>query len=329
MRPLLEVGRGARAPKRGQKGRAGDRDARRGHRPPPGKRKGRWGRSSHSVMAYKQKVIHGDDLLYRFFQDALAKEPDLFAKVPQMMLEAMGVWFPCATYRDWPVLLPWVVRDPKCRGNKSKGLPDEWGSPDERGYLRDDNSLVKALPRALPIKTSGFASLSGARMGTEFVASHVWREVLGSDQLASRNPVLNSFIPNLVWLPAQVAKLTDREGGVVQQTLQSMAWAIYRKAPVAPHLEEVVEAAWKMIPEPEPVTISDAALNWFVETEQFLAVRAKRLDAVIEALHRLSNGQPLTGKVVATRYAAGLPGVHLGARAELPDHLRRFQPSTA
>jgi hypothetical protein len=209
-------------------------------------------------MAKKQKVIHGDDLLYRFFQDALAKEPDLFAKVPQMMLEAMGVWFPRDTYRDWPVLLPWVVRDPKCRGNKSKGLPDEWGSPDERAYLRDDNSLVKALPRALSITTSGFASLSGARMGTEFVASHVWREVLGTNQLASRDPVLNSFIPNLVWLPTQVAKLTDREGGV-QKTLQSMAWAIYREAPVAPHLNEQVEAAWKMIPEPEPVMISDAA----------------------------------------------------------------------
>lgn len=278
-------------------------------------------------MPPKQKrVVHGDDLLYRFFQDALANEPELFEKVPQMMLEAMGIWLPRATYRDWPVLLPWVVRDPKCRGNKAKGLPDEWGSPDEHGYLRDDNSLVKALPRSLSIKTSGYASLTGARMGTEFVASHVWREVHGTDQLASRHPLLNSFLPNLLWLPAQVAKLTDREGGIVQTTLQSMAWGIYREAPVAPHLKELVESAWKMIPEPEPVTISDAALNWFEVTTQFQVTRRRRLDSVIEALERLANGDPLTHKVVTTRYTTGLPAVPAEARARLLDHLKSFQP---
>jgi hypothetical protein len=238
------------------------------------------------VTPRQKKVVHGDDLLYRFFQDVLVKEPELFAKVPQMMLEAMGVWFPRATYKHWPVLLPWVVRDPKCRGNRARGAPDEWGSPNELGYQRDDNSLVKALPRSLPIKTGGFASLRGARMGTEFVASHVWREVPGTDELASRHPLLNSFIPNLVWLPAQVAKLTDREGGVVQQALQSMAWAIYRDAPVAEHLEGLVEDVWKMVQKPNPVPISDAALNWFEVTPQFLAMRSRRLDEVICALER-------------------------------------------
>jgi hypothetical protein len=166
-------------------------------------------------------------------------------------------------------------------------------------------------------------------MGTEFVASHVWREMKGTSQLASRHPVLNSFIPNLVWLPSQVAKLTDREGGVVQQTLQSMAWSIYREAPVAPHLEELVEAAWKMIPEPDPVTISDGVLNWFVVTEQFLVVRRKRLETVIDALERLANDKPLTEKVVTTRYTTGLPGVDEEARGELLDHLKRFRVPAA
>lgn len=273
----------------------------------------------------QKKEVHGDDLLYRFFQDALVKEPELFAKVPQMMLEAMGIWFPRATYEHWPVLLPWVVRDPKCRGNRARGLVDEWGSPNELGYLRDDNSLVKALPRSLAIKTGGFANLRGARMGTEFVASHVWREVLGTDELASRHPLLNSFIPNLVWLPIQVAKLTDREGGVVQQALQSMAWGIYHDAPVAQHLEELVEDVWKMIPKPAPVKISDAALNRFEVTQQFLATRGRRLNEVICALERLSAGESLTEKVITTRYTAGLPQVGETARAELLNHLKRFQ----
>jgi len=87
-------------------------------------------------MVNKVKVVHGDDLLYRFFQYALKKEPELFAKVPRMMLEAMGIWFPRATYRVFPVLLPWVVRDASCRGNKLKGIPDMWGAP-RRWVLTD------------------------------------------------------------------------------------------------------------------------------------------------------------------------------------------------
>lgn len=283
-----------------------------------------WGQEHRLTKQLRRKVVHGDDLLYRFFQDVLTKEPELFAKVPQMMLEAMGIWLPLDVYYDWPVLVPWVVRDPKCRGNPTKGIPDEWSSPDRRGYLRDDNSLIKALPRSLSVQTPNAGILQGARMGSEFVASHVWREVLSRQTLASRVPLLNSFVPNLVWLPAQVAKLTDREGSVVQRTLQSMSFAIYHDAPVAPHLEGLVSEAWAMLPEPQSINVSISNLNWFEPTDQFFATRCQRLNTVVAAL-RLDAGQPLTTKVVTSRYTAGLPGVTRLARRELLAYLRRFQ----
>ena len=162
----------------------------------------------------------------------------------------MAIWLPLDVYREWPVLLPWVVRDSTCRGNKKLGIPDEWGAPDTDGYLSDDNSLVKVLPRSLEVRTPLVGHLRGARMGNEFVASHVWR-VVDHAKLASRVPLLNSFVPNLVWLPTQVSKLSDREGGPVQRALQATAWSMFRSAPVAPHLSEIVEAAWEMIPEPD------------------------------------------------------------------------------
>ena len=275
-------------------------------------------------MVSRQKVVHGDDLLYRFFQDLFVREPERFAAVPQLMLEAMAVWLPLDVYRDWPVLLPWVVRDPSCRGQPSKGVPDACGSPDQRGYLRDDNSLVKALTRSLTVSARTPGRLRGARMGTEFVAAHVWR-VVNSSQLASRLPLLNSFVPNLVWLPAQVAKLTDREGGVVQAALQSIACAIYRDAPVAPRLREVVAEAWAAIPEPSPLRSPLANLNWFQATDQFAATRRTRLCSVIEALEHLDAGQPLQTKVITSRYTEGLPLVSQSSRRELLAHLRRFQ----
>ena len=276
----------------------------------------------------RQKVVHGADLLYEFFPHVLGEESDAFRAVPQLLLTTMGVWMPLDLYASWPVLLPFVVRDPDCRPKTAVGRVDAWSSPNEDGYLRDDNSLVKALPRALQIRGPRARRISGSRMGTEFVAAHVWRTVTGSSNLASRIPLLNSFVPNLVWLPGQIAKLTDREGSVVQQTAQAMAYAIYRSAPVAAHLGEVVESAWSMLPVPtrevEPVDPAD--LNWFEVTPGFLAVREQRLQAVLDGLRRVRAGRPLDKKVVASRYTAGLPYVAPDRVNALVAALERYQP---
>lgn len=270
------------------------------------------------------KVVHGDDLLYRFLTDLFADETGVYGQVPQLMLVSMGVWLPLDVYAQFPVLLPWVVRDPSCRGRN--GRPDEWGAPNGSGYFRDDNSLIKALPRSLPIRADHQAHLTGRRMATEFVAAHIWRQCTDEGTLASRRPLLNSFVPNLVWLPNQVAKLTDREGGTVQRALQSLSWHIYREAPVDPRLEGVVEEAWSLLPVPaalpDPVDLD--MLNWFVTSERFLMTRRQRLGSVIAALEAVASGHPLDMKVVSRRYTAGLPRVPREARESLGEHLRRF-----
>lgn len=168
--------------------------------------------------------------------------------------------------------------------------------------------------------------VAGARMGSEFVASHIWR-VVNHDQLASRIPLLNSFVPNLVWLPGQVAKLTDREGGIVQQMVQAMAYEIYRRAPVEPYLREIVEEAWAMLPEPtlkpQPFGLED--LNWFETTDGFYRIRSARLASVFDALEAIEQGLPVRGeRVVTKRYAAGLPLVQRAARFGLKEFLLRF-----
>ena len=203
-----------------------------------------------------------------------------------------------------------------------QGVPDNWGAPDERGFLRDDNSLIKGLPKSLSVSTPTAGPLARARMGNEFVASHVWRVVDHAD-LASRLPLLNSFVPNLVWLPAQVSKLSDREGSAVQGALQAMAWQIYRDAQVARHLQSVVEDAWALIPEPT-TTVDVPALNMFEPTSQFYSTRRKRLDAVIRAFDRLRSGLDLDEKVVTTRYTEGLPSLTPNAQAEMLSYLTQF-----
>ena len=271
-------------------------------------------------------AVRGDDLLYRFFDQVLKEENEAFAEVPQLLLTTMGIWWPPELYERWPLLLPWVVRDPSCRGNRAKGIPDAWSSPDASGYLRDDNSLIKSLPKSLSVRAPVGARMRGARMGNDFVACHVWRVVPGSALLASRLPQLNSFVPNLVWLPRQIAKLTDREGSLVQRTLQAMSVALYRYLPVDPMFRGIVDDAWALLPAPDaPITPLDPAeMNWFEPTEAFLRTRQARVDTVVKALDRLADGHALDFKVVASRYTAGLPSIDPDALRSLRSWLTPF-----
>jgi hypothetical protein len=276
-------------------------------------------------MPRKPRQINGDDLLYRFFDELFREDDPALAHMPVRMLRTMGVWLPHDIYGSWPILLPWVVRDPTCR-RSGDGERDEWSSPNDQGYLRDDNSLIKKLPRALAIDAGGQRHLHRARMGTEFVAAHVWRTCTTAGVLATQHPLLNSFVPNLVWLPRQVAKLTDREGSLVQRTLQALAWRIYRSAPVAPHLQDAVDAAWELLTEPEIELppLDFGTFNWFVPTGRFFQHRDRSLATVVEALRELEAGRQPELRVITTRYAKGLPKVGATARANLLRRLETF-----
>jgi hypothetical protein len=156
------------------------------------------------------REVDGNHILYHFLQKGLLQEDVwLFQMLTARLVASLGIWFPLRTYAAMPFLAPYAVRDSSCRKDAKTGRPEAWGSPNSTGYFRDDNSLIKNIPSSLPIE-SRFGEYAGARMGNGFVASHVWRR-LTIDGYASQHSLTNSFIPNLVWLPAQVSKLSDRK----------------------------------------------------------------------------------------------------------------------
>ena len=270
-----------------------------------------------------RKAIEPNNLLYHFLQHDLATDDVwLFHALVARLVVRLGVWMPVDIYARLPILVPYARRDPKCRGSVRNGIPDAWGSPDEKGYFRDDNSLVKGLPRSMTV-SSTLGQYSGRQIKSGFVACHVWREIDG-DQLASRNPLTYSFVPNLVWLPAQVAGLTDREGSFAQQFLQALSHRIYRPVEVARDHEDIVDAAWDLLPIPNGVP--DAALpdvtelNCFVADEAFFHRRAHTIGAVAAALR---TGAP-TDKVVSRRYTDGIPGLAPASRTALAELLERY-----
>lgn len=267
-----------------------------------------------------RKEIKGDDLLYRFFNQVLPEHPELIEKIPRMLILSMSIWLPKSVYQEMPVLLPWVLRDTACRGKESKGKviePNQWGSPNSDGYLRDDNSLVKGLPKSLAISSGRYPFVNGRRLGNEFVASHIWRENL-SGTLASRIPILNTFVPNLVWLPSQVAKLSDREDGPFQTALKEISWAVYRDVSLSDRARVVAERSWSLLPRPTNTPrLLDEELNWFVSTPRFIKTRRAKLARVLEALSQLDLNRPISDKLAPSRYRKGLPSVSLSSRQRL------------
>lgn len=223
------------------------------------------------------------------------------------------------------MLLPWVLRDPKCRGQKLKGkapIPDQWGSPTASGYLRDDNSLVKGLPKSLTIESKQNNFVHGRNLGNEFVASHIWRENKAG-VLASRLPKLNTFVPNLVWLPSQVAKLSDREGGPIQTALKEISWSLYRNLPLSKEARVIAEDSWRLLSQPTGLLpTADDELNWFVTTPRFIKTRKSKLAEVVSALERLNEGNEPPHTLRPSRYREGLSSISKANRSELIRDLR-------
>jgi hypothetical protein len=276
--------------------------------------------------------VDGRHILYHYLQkELLTQDIWLFQMLLARLVTALGVWLHPEIYTRLPLLRPYAVRDPTCRGSRARGLPDEWGSADQRGRFRDDNSLIKRLPA--PLRVAGPVTLyRGRRLGSGFVAAHVWRQ-LTDGGLAARNERTFSFVPNLVWLPEQVAKLTDREGSFAQLYLQALSRRIFR--PVRPHaaLTEVVDASWRLLPEPlgipEQGLPDPSDLNYFIPDAAFFRRRWESVSEVTETLREIAIGQPIRGKVVAPRYGPSLEKRAPAELAALTQMLTEYRDATA
>jgi hypothetical protein len=219
----------------------------------------------------KSKRIDGNHVLYHYFQkDLLKSDEEIGKKITHRLIHDLSIWFPLKVYQKIPILRPYVIRDATCRQGQKKKRKEQWGACNSEGYFRDDNSLLKSIPKKFRINSKK-EYLSG-KMGNGFVASHVWR-VLTDKSLASKNCLTNSFVPNLVWLPKQISKLTDREGSYAQKYLQALSVAIYSKVKLEKGPNKFSKMAWKELPKPKRIKITKKeveSLNFFKITEEDL-----------------------------------------------------------
>lgn len=269
--------------------------------------------------------IDGNNLMYHYLQKSLQEDDtESFQLIVSRLIIRLGIWFPPEVYRILPIALPHVVRDPSCRGT---GDNDQWSSPNEQGYVRDDNTLVKSLVRSFQIGSNTFSQYHNKRLGRGFVAAHVWPKTR-SGAYATRIAITNSFWPNLVWLPSNVAKLTDRKDSFAQMYIQALATKIYRNLDVHDRLQPFVDKAWNLLPDPscDAAKLPDSdELNYFQVTDRFINTRLRIIRTAIAGLRCVEQSQPFDSKkILHTRYTIGLPDVHPDNARQLRLHLEAY-----
>jgi hypothetical protein len=273
----------------------------------------------------KSKLVDGNELLYRFFQALIDIDHELSIVVLKKLISMTAVWLPPETFEKIPILMPWVVRDNSCRKKVTKSVnqPEMWGAPDENGYLRDDNSLINKIPKSLQIVGPKSSPLKGKLIDTGWTASHIWLEI-GTGINANRDPRLNSFVPNLVWLPKQIAKLSDIDGGVVQTALKATSWNLYRTTTFTNDLHPLVENIWQILPPPSSDFLSDFGtdeLCFFEPTEKFYSYRKDVFHRYFSFIRDCAQEVPSEISNITKRYFNGLPNLSPSIVNQVADHI--------
>lgn len=214
-----------------------------------------------------------------------------------------AVWVPVSTYVRAPWLAPYAVRkiriraDPRAPGPKR----DLWGLPDKHGYFTDDNSLIKGVFRNRLV-SPGSSPYGASKIRQGLVCCHVWAGT-------TAEPLLFSFIPNLVWLPKTLAPFSDAHRAapahLLHPTLKRVSVARYRST-VPLVAATRVRSAWQQldtdvdgsddVPEQHEFVVGDGLVN-------LVNTRLDKLTAFLEAT--LDDTAPLPARF-SKRYHAGV-----------------------
>lgn len=252
------------------------------------------------------KRIDGQNVLYHYIQKNLVKDDsDLSKELLKRFLLDMSIWIPTSIYKRLPVILPYVVRDSSCRGRPNG--EDQWGMADKRGFLRDDNSLIKGIPRSFTVDSPQVEYYNGLKMGNGFVPSHIWGKITinGNQFFSSRLPELNSFIPNLTWLPVQLSKLTDRQDSFAQRFLQAVSYKIYKKIA----MPESISKIWNNLDFPSEfknLDVDISKVSFFKVPDNWLEKHIDNLIYEINLIREATKINTTNAKIKCHRYLPSL-----------------------
>jgi hypothetical protein len=277
--------------------------------------------------------VDGSSILYHYLQKDLRRTNyPMYLNIVMQLVTDLGIWIHPDDYCKLPILYPYAARDHNCRKKPPGKSTDSWGQPNMKtGIQKDDNTHIKNFGQSKKNKIESFTvkRYNGKSIGKNFVASHVWRELDGSgDLLASRDHRLFSFCPNLVWLPKEISKFTDREGSVIQSFLQKLSLHIYKDIEMPNQLKPIVKQSWDLLlSKPISVDLDDDCmpslerLSFLRINESTINTRLKKIKSLGDSLHRHGNGLTFDKPKISSKYDPHISLIEQNAALELGDWL--------
>lgn len=275
--------------------------------------------------------VDGNKILYHYLQKDL-RESDfpLYLQMVMKLVTDLGVWIHPDDYKKLPIVMPYVVRDPTL----TTKVRTPWGNPQPHtGLMKDDNSMVKAIAKGKKkkIESAVVSKYDGGILGKNFVASHVWREIKTDADLTNRDHRLFTFIPNLVWLPKEISKFTDREGSIIQSLIQQISMKIYRNLELSEPVEVFTEEAWKVIetcevkfPLPDEAIPDVSQLTFIRISDSYIRSRTRKIGRLAQALTFYSQDLEYTSPSISSKYDPLINTIDKGAAAKLGAYLTRY-----
>jgi hypothetical protein len=258
----------------------------------------------------KTDVVDGQNIVYHIIQKKIIQAVDVDnppAEVKFMIEQLLlwgGVWFRPKAYEQIPVLRPYAIRNSSCRNKDPE--KDTWAQANSKGLMKDDNSSIKDLPKSLPI-ISEWKEINGKKLGKSWVASHVWMSMQTRDDHACEWERTNSFIPNLVWLPSQLSKLTDRDGSYAQQFLKHISYQLYSKIRIA---NPMISGIWSELKDPGITPESKFSLddlNYFDSDAEWIDDKKAKLNQELQSILAILDNPSASVKTIYNdRYTSTL-----------------------
>ena len=261
-----------------------------------------------------KKRLDGNDTLYHILKKDLLRGDDTFSKeLVTRLIVGLSIWLPVKVYQRIPIMLPYVVR---AKGVTAK----KWGECNKDGFFKDGNALLRRFINPLSFRYNSVFGVKKLFLGQHFVACHVWQQLKGNyKQNSAYYHQIFSFVPNLVLLPQQVAKLTDSEGYYAQALLKSLAYKIYYNRRVK-NRDWGRKNCWQWLNDPkiaEEIDISK--LNYFDVTDEWIDQRVNDLLEDIAAIRSVARGtqSPIQSILKCDKYLKTLQNLSLKKREKL------------